>query len=280
MSATPIPRTLALTLLADVDLSIIDELPKNRKSIRTEIIGPNHRTRAYEHIRREIANGRQAFVICPRIQEQSDMVSDEKTQRALDAKSVITEFQKLSTDIFPDLRVGMLHGQMKSAEKHAVMQSFSSGALDILVSTSVVEVGVNVPNATVMAIEDSDRFGLAQLYQFRGRVGRAEHQSYCFLFSTKENPHEHARLRAMLTARNGFELAEMDLRLRGPGEFVGAGANQTGMPDGLMHALTDRTLVQYSRTAAQSLLAVDPTFAKHPRIKERLKMFSQELFLE
>jgi ATP-dependent DNA helicase RecG len=280
MSATPIPRTLALTLLADVDLSVIDELPKNRKSIITRIIGLHQRSEAYEHIRREIVSGRQAFVICPRIQENSDLVPDEKAQRALDAKSVITEFQKLSTDIFPDLRVGMLHGQMKPAEKQNVMELFSSGSLDVLVSTSVIEVGVNIPNATVMAIEDSDRFGLAQLYQFRGRVGRGEHQSYCFLFSNKENSHEHARLQAMLTAQNGFELAEMDLRLRGPGEFIGSSANQTGMPDGLMHALTDRVLVQYSRTAAQSLLAVDPTLAHHPRIKERLKAFSQELFLE
>ncbi|MEK7076962.1 MAG: ATP-dependent DNA helicase RecG, partial [Patescibacteria group bacterium] len=247
MSATPIPRTLMLTVFGDLDISTITELPTGRKKIITKIVAPENRAKAYQFIRDEIKKGRQAFVICPRIEPPSQTGTDTisinqhnpyKSALPWETKAVKEEYEKLSQAIFPDLKIGMLHGQLKPKEKEKIMREFQEKKIDILVSTSVVEVGVDVPNATVMMIEGSDRFGLAQLYQFRGRVGRGEHQSYCLLFTDSDSSAEcrslpvrqagssggktaHARLKAIAEAKNGFELAEMDLKLRGPGQFLG-----------------------------------------------------------
>lgn len=242
MTATPIPRTLALTLYGDLEISRLDEMPVGRRKILTKVIAPADRLKAYDFIRKEIENGRQAFVVCPLIEESDKM----------EAKAATEEYSKLSKEIFPKLKIGLLHGRMKSKEKDKVMSEFVLGELNILVSTSVVEVGVNVPNASVMMIEGSDRFGLAQLYQFRGRVGRSIYQSYCFLFTDSGAKTTRQRLKALVEAKNGFELAEKDLEIRGPGEFYGT--RQSGMPDLAMASLTDLKLIQETKQAAEMLL--------------------------
>ncbi len=279
MSATPIPRTLTLTVFGDLDLSTITELPADRKAIQTMIIPPQERTSAYELIRKEIRDGRQAFVVCPRIESatsgENSAVWD---KQKLEVKSVKEEYEKLSTKIFPELRIAMLHGQMKAKEKDEVMQKFKTKEIDILVSTSVIEVGVDVPNATVMAIEGSDRFGLSQLYQFRGRVGRGSHQSYCLLFSESTGVTAKQRLKAIVEAKNGFELAEKDLALRGPGQFLGK--EQTGFPDKLMRGLTDIKLLNMSRAAALRMTKNDLTIAKYPLLKKELEKFRKQLHQE
>ncbi|MEK7478618.1 MAG: ATP-dependent DNA helicase RecG, partial [Patescibacteria group bacterium] len=226
MSATPIPRTLALTIFGDLDLSIINELPAGRKPIITKVVAPTNREKAYGFIREQILKGRQAFVICPRIEpgtkdEEERKILTESQQKLLDLKSVKEEFERLSKNIFPDLKIAMLHGKLKNTEKENIMKDFQDKKYDILVSTSVIEVGVDVPNASIMMIEGADRFGLAQLYQFRGRVGRSEHQSFCLLFTDSDSTSTQYRLDSLLTAKNGFELAEKDLQLRGPGQFLG-----------------------------------------------------------
>ena len=281
MSATPIPRTLMLTVFGDLDISAIEELPAGRKSIITKIVSPANRMKAYQFIRSQIGKGRQAFVICPRIDPSSSdgkNPADKKQAKLWEVKSVKEEFEKLSQKIFPDLKVGMLHGQMKSKEKESVMREFREGGTQILVSTSVIEVGVDVPNATIMMIEGSDRFGLAQLYQFRGRVGRGEHQSFCFLFTDSESKAATERLKAIVNAKNGFELAERDLALRGPGEFLGQ--KQTGLPDIAMQGLGDLALIRESRAAGLQILKEDPGLARHPLIGERLLVFRDRLHLE
>lgn len=279
MSATPIPRTLALTVFGDLELSLVNEMPKNRKPILTKIIPPTGRDGAYDFIRQQIAAGRQAYVVCPRI-DPTD--KDEKMTRAklfqLDARSVKEEYEKLSTKVFSDLRVAMLHGQMKADEKTHTMRLFKEGAIDILVATSVIEVGVDVPNATIMMIEGSEHFGLSQLYQFRGRVGRGEHQSYCFLFTDLNSKTTRDRLKALITAKNGFELAEIDLRLRGPGQFLGN--EQTGIPDIAAKAAQHPDFVKTTRAAAQELVAADPTLSQHPYLAAYLKLFKQSVHLE
>ena len=229
MSATPIPRTLSLTIFGDLDLSIIDELPKGRKEIITKIVALADRDKAYVFIREQVKKGRQIFVICPRIEtapaNETGIENDEtlpidfRKRMWLEIRAVKEEYEKLSQKTFPDLRVMMLHGKMKAKEKTEIMKKFKDGEIDILVSTSVVEVGVDIPNATIMMIEGSDRFGLAQLYQFRGRVGRGEHQSFCFLFTDSSSQTTRKRLRSLIEAKNGFELAEKDLAIRGPGNF-------------------------------------------------------------
>ena len=273
MTATPIPRTLALTIYGDLDLSVIDELPKGRKEIITKIIDPDKRASTYEFIKKEIKKGRQAFVICPRIEEKKT-----KKERQTEVKAVKQEYERLSKDIFPDLKIAMLHGKMGLKDKERTMQGFKNKKFDILVSTSVVEVGIDVPNATVMLIEGAERFGLAQLYQFRGRVGRSKYQSYCFLFTESKSKKTRERLRALLTCKNGFELAEKDLKLRGPGDFFGT--RQWGLPDLAMTGLKDMALVTKTRELAKQILAKDPELKNHPRLEKRLKGFRTKVHLE
>ncbi len=286
MSATPIPRTLSLTLFGDLDLSLITELPKNRKEIITKIVAPENRDKAYAFIREQVKRGRQVFVICPRI-EQSILKTPDLLLNAnhrtsdvqkLELKSVKEEYEKLSKKVFPDLRVAMLHGKMRPKEKEKIMKDFSEKKSDILVSTSVVEVGVDIPNATIMMIEGADRFGLAQLYQFRGRVGRGEHQSFCFLFTDSENASIHRRLKSIVEAKNGFELAEKDLQIRGPGEFLGTA--QTGMPDIAMKALHHPELIKRAREAAASILKKDPPLKTYPNLQARLAEFKKRVHWE
>ena len=246
MTATPIPRTLALTLFGDLDISTIDEMPEGRQVIKTRWLKPDERQRAYNFIRKQAGEGRQSFIICPLIEESE----------SLEAKAAVAEYKRLSSEVFTDLRLGLLHGRMKNVEKEAVMHDFKDGALDILVSTSVVEVGIDVPNATVMLVEAADRFGLSQLHQFRGRVGRGQSQSYCMLLS--ENPSEYGqeRLRAIEELTDGFALAEKDLELRGPGEFFGT--RQSGLPDLKMARLSDTRLLEIARREAGILFEKDP----------------------
>ncbi len=277
MSATPIPRTLSLTLFGDLDLSLITELPKNRKPIISRVVIPEERNNAYEFIRDEIAAGRQAFVICPRIEkpEESDGAA---SLIAREVKSVKEEHEKLSRTVFPNLTVGMLHGKMPAKEKTSIMHAFQKNEIQILVATSVIEVGIDVPNATIMMIEGSERFGLAQLYQFKGRVGRGEHQSYCMLFTDSSAATTRTRLKALVQAKNGFELAEQDLKLRGPGEFLGDA--QTGMPDLAMKAIQNPDLVKHAREAVHALLKHDSTLRKHEAMRERLKEFAKSIHWE
>ena len=242
MTATPIPRSLALTIYGDQDISLITELPTGRIPIITRVIQPKERKTAYLFIEDQIKKGRQAFVICPLI-EESDL---------LEVRAAKEEYRKLSEHIFPDLKIGLLHGKMKSKEKDAVMQKFVNNEIQILVSTSVVEVGVDVPNSTIMMIEGADRFGLAQLHQFRGRVGRDKYQSYCFLFTDSDSRTVKERLKAMEAHTNGFKLAEIDLQMRGPGEVFGI--RQSGIPDLKMASLTDKEMVYRTRKCAEQFL--------------------------
>ena len=274
MSATPIPRTLSLTFFGDLDLSIIKELPSGRKPIITKVVAPHNREKAYEFIRKEVTKGRQIFVICPRIISSEE--TTKKNTHWSDVKTVTDEHERLSKKVFPDLRVAMLHGKMKSKEKTVIMDAFKARQSDILVSTSVIEVGVDIPNASVMIIEGAELFGLAQLYQFRGRIGRGEHQSYCLLFTSAEGG-DTSRLAALEKAKNGFELAELDLKLRGPGEFLGE--KQTGLPDVAMQALHDIELVKIARTGALETLTKDPELVGHPLLKEHMVSLEKRIHL-
>ncbi len=269
MSATPIPRSLALTVYGDLDLSVIGTLPPGRKPVHTKIIPPDKRHEAYQRILKEISKGRQAYVICPLI-DPSDR---------LGVKSATEEYRRLQKDIFPTCSIGLLHGRMAHAKKEEVMQAFLDNKINILVSTTVVEVGVDVPNATLMLIEGAERFGLAQLHQLRGRVGRSSHQSYCFLFSETSGKETLARLSAFAKTQNGFELAEKDMEIRGPGDIYGV--KQSGYIDRLRIAkLTDYPVIQKARNAAHTLLKDDPTLKKHPLLQEKIKQWEQEIHLE
>jgi ATP-dependent DNA helicase RecG len=245
MTATPIPRTLALTLYGDLDLSVISELPPGRQTVKTKWLRPDQRESAYAFVRKQVAAGRQAFILCPLIEESEAIV----------AQAAVVEYERLSQDVFPDLRLGLLHGRLSSAEKDEVMDSFRSGRLDILVSTPVIEVGIDIPNATVMLIESADRFGLSQLHQFRGRVGRGKEQSYCMLLA--ENPSEvgRERLDIIENVQDGFKLAEEDLKMRGPGEFFGT--RQSGLPDLRMAKISDVALLELARREAIKLFQID-----------------------
>ena len=246
MTATPIPRSLALTVFGDLDLSVMDEMPAGRQPVSTHVLRPQERERAYALVRSQIVSGKQAFIIYPLI-EESDKI---------EAPAAVDDFETLSTQIFPDLKLGLLHGRMKPDEKDETMLKFRSREYDILVSTTVVEVGVDVPNATVMLIEGADRFGLAQLHQLRGRVGRGADQSYCLLIPTREDAAENERLQAMAESNDGFVLAERDLQQRGPGEFLGT--RQSGYASGLrMASLTDVALIEKARAQAQALFERD-----------------------
>ncbi|GAB4417743.1 MAG: ATP-dependent DNA helicase RecG [Anaerolineales bacterium] len=264
MTATPIPRSLALTLYGDLDLSIMDEMPAGRRPIDTHVLTPKERERAYSLIRSQIKNGRQAFIIYPLI-EESDKV---------ESRAAVDDHEKLSTEIFPELKIGLLHGKMRPDEKEAVMLKFRDKEYDILVSTTVVEVGVDVPNATVMLIEGANRFGLAQLHQLRGRVGRGSEQSYCLLIPDHADAVENERLQAMAESSDGFVLAERDLQQRGPGEFLGT--RQSGYASGLrMASLTDINLIEDARAHAQKLFETDPNLEKpeHALLAEALERF-------
>ncbi|PIR98219.1 MAG: DNA helicase RecG [Candidatus Colwellbacteria bacterium CG10_big_fil_rev_8_21_14_0_10_42_22] len=279
MSATPIPRTLTMTIFGNLDLSLINELPKGRKSIITKIVDAKNRNKAYDFIREQIKSDRQVFVICPRIEDPEEQVETTSRQKSAWAvKAVKVEHEKLSKEIFPEFNVVMLHGKLKTEEKTKAMRAFAEGRADVLVSTSVVEVGVDIPNATIMMIEGADRFGLAQLYQFRGRVGRGEHQSYCLLFTDSKSTQTHERLKSLVTAKNGFELAEMDLKLRGPGEFLGQ--TQTGMPDLALKALQNPELLKTAEEKTKDLLKEDPQFKNSPLLEKKLAQFKREIHLE
>lgn len=277
MTATPIPRTLALSLYGDLDLSIIDEMPKGRQKIITNVISPQNRQKTYDFIRAQAKLGRQIFVVCPLIEPKNNPPAGGMVNLfEADRKSVIQEYEKLSKTIFPDLKIGLLHGRLKSKEKEETMKKFHTGNLDVLVSTAVVEVGIDVPNATVMMIESAERFGLAQLHQFRGRVGRCQHQSYCFLFSESWSENTKKRLQAMVSCHNGFELAEIDLQLRGPGEL--AGIRQSGLPDLKMASLSDTILVRKARDAAEEIVA--QPIEKYPKLVKKLEEFEGAKHLE
>jgi len=268
MTATPIPRTLALTVYGDLDISTIKELPKGRVPIVTQVVAPPQRKKTYQFIKNQIKKGRQTFVICPLVEESEK----------LEVKSVAQEYQKLKERIFPGLEIAKLHGKLGSREKEKIMKNFKAGKTDILVSTSVVEVGIDVPNATVMMIEGADRFGLAQLHQFRGRVGRSTHQSYCFLFTDSRAKKTHQRLKALIKYSDGFSLSKKDLQIRGPGDLTGK--RQWGIPDLAMATLNDIELVQKARVEAQGLIEKDPDFKKYPLLRDKLKKFKQKVHLE
>ena len=246
MSATPIPRTLSLTLYGDLDISTIDEMPAGRQQVSTRWLSPHQRQAAYGFLRQQVQAGRQAFVICPLVGESE----------VIEARAATEEYERLSGEVFPDLRLGLLHGRMSAKEKDRVMRRFRDGEVDILVSTAVVEVGIDVGNATVMLIEGADRFGLAQLHQFRGRVGRGEHKSYCLLMSDSPSDVAQERLGALEQIHDGFKLAEVDLELRGPGDFFGT--RQSGLPNLRMAQLSDRQLLETARTEASRLMEEDP----------------------
>ncbi|HEY41686.1 MAG TPA: ATP-dependent DNA helicase RecG [Dehalococcoidia bacterium] len=267
MTATPIPRTLALTLYGDLDLSVIDELPPGRQEIKTKWLKPSQRESAYAFLRREIAAGRQAFIICPLIEESE----------AVQARAATIEHERLSREVFPDLKLGLLHGRLSATDKEKVMRRFYNGELNILVSTAVVEVGIDVPNATVMMVESADRFGLSQLHQFRGRVGRGTEQSYCMLMA--QEPSEVARMRLDIieSTQDGFKLAEEDLKLRGPGEFFGT--RQSGLPDLRMARLSDIPLLEMARTEALKLFEEDKALEKPEHallVKEMTRVWTTE----
>lgn len=263
MTATPIPRTLALTIYGDLDVSVIDELPPGRQHIETHWLKPKERERAYSFINSQVSKGHQAFIICPLVEE-----SDK-----LEAKSAVEEHKRLQKNIFPKLNLGLLHGRLKPAEKDQVMRAFRNREVDVLVSTSVVEVGIDVPNATVMLVEGANRFGLSQLHQFRGRVGRGEHKSYCLLLADNAGPEAVQRLQVLETTSNGFELAEEDLKLRGPGEFFGT--RQSGLPDMKFVKMSDTRLLEVARREAQFILNEDPNLEQpqYQKLLEKLNNF-------
>ena len=246
MTATPIPRSLALTLYGDLDLSIIDEMPAGRQPVNTYVLRPQERERAFTLLRGQIKDGKQAFIIYPLIEESEK----------IEARAAVDDYETLSKEVFHDLKLGLLHGRMRPDEKDETMLKFRDKKYNILVSTTVVEVGVDIPNATVMLIEGADRFGLAQLHQLRGRVGRGSDQSYCLLIPTHEDATENERLRAMADSNDGFVLAERDLQQRGPGEFLGT--RQSGYASGLrMASITDVKLIEKARLQAQKLFDQD-----------------------
>ncbi len=274
MTATPIPRTLALTLYGDLDLSLIDEMPKNRKKVKTFVIPPKKRESTYEFIEKEIKKGRGVFVICPRIEASEKEIDNSWS----DVKAVEEEYEKLKEKIFPNFKIEMIHGKIKTKEKEKIMKKFKEGEIDILVSTSVVEVGIDVPRATVMIIEGSDRFGLAQLHQFRGRVGRSDLQSYCFLFTQSSSLKTKKRLKALISSNNGFELAEKDMKIRGPGQLYGT--RQWGIPDLAMDNLKNLKLVEKTRKIAKDILREDFQLKKYPSLRNNLEKFERNIHFE
>jgi len=273
MTATPIPRTLALTVYGDLDLTLLDQMPHGRKPIITEIVMPNKRDETYENIRKELVQGKQVYIICPRIDEP-----DPTKEMVLLAKSVKEEAKRLERDVFPEYTFGILHSKMKTDEKEFIMNEFKNGKINILVATSVVEVGVNVPNATTIIIEGAERFGLAQLHQLRGRVIRSNDQAYCYVFAETKSEKSRDRLQALKTAKNGFELAEYDLKFRGAGELYGK--KQWGLTDVAMEAMKNIKMVEAARVESQDLLSKDPELKKYPLIKKRISEHIEKLHFE
>lgn len=282
MSATPIPRTLALTLYGDLDLSLLDEMPPGRKPVETKIFSPHERAPTYDFVRKEIEQGAQVFVVCPRIEEKGSKkaIFSYPTNMAFDwsgVKSVKKEHKKLAEEVFPEFRVGMIHGKLTPKEKETAIGQFRDGKLDILVSTSVIEVGVDIPNASIMMIEGGERFGLATLHQFRGRVGRKGQKAYCFVFTTDGGMAGRRRLKALEGTKTGFELAEYDLQFRGAGELVGK--RQWGFSDVGMEALKNIKMVEAARKEAEVMVMEDTELKKYPLLAERTRKM-QNLHLE
>jgi ATP-dependent DNA helicase RecG len=273
MTATPIPRTLALTIYGDLDLSLLDEMPAGRKQIITEIITPDKRTETYEKIRQELKNGRQLYVICPRIFEP-----DPEKELALNVKSAVVEAKRLKKEVFQEYEIGVLHSKMSKEKKEKMMQDFTENRINILCATSVVEVGVNVPNATVIIIEGAERFGLAQLHQLRGRVIRSSYQAYCYIFAEAKTEKTIERLKALQTAKNGFELAELDLTLRGSGGL--GGTKQWGITDLGMEAIKNIKMVEAARTEAIHLIEEDPELNNYSLLKAKVKQKTSEFHFE
>ncbi len=264
MTATPIPRTLALTIFGDLDLTLLDQMPSGRKPIITEIILPTDREKTYDKIKKFLKEGRQLYVICPRINEP-----DPEKEMAVIAKSVKEEAERLKRDVFQNYEIGILHSKMTTTEKEKVMEKFKKNELQILVATSVVEVGVNVPNATIIIIEGAERFGLAQLHQLRGRVIRSNHQAYCFVFAETKTQKTLDRLKAFKNSSNGFELAEFDLKLRGAGEL--SGGKQWGITDIGMEAIKNIKMVEAARFEAQKILDENESLSNFPLLNKKLE---------
>ncbi len=273
MTATPIPRSLALTAYGDLDLSVLDEMPPGRKEVTTWVVPNRKREAAYNWIREQIVAARhaspvQAFVICPLIEE-----SEAETMQSVKAATV--EFERLSKEVFPDLKLALLHGRIKSKEKNKILEDFKDGRYDILVSTQVVEVGIDVPTATLMIIEGAERFGLASLHQLRGRVGRSDRQSYCLLFTSSRSRPARERLKALEELNDGFKLAEVDLKLRGPGEIYGV--KQHGLLNLKIASLSDVHLIETTRNEAKKVLEKDPALKAYPNLKEKLERMSSDM---
>jgi ATP-dependent DNA helicase RecG len=266
MSATPIPRTLALSLYGDLDISVLDEMPPGRLEIKTSWMRPGERQRAYSFVESQVKQGRQAFIICPLVEESE----------SIEAKAAVEEHQRLQEQIFPGFKLGLLHGRLKSGEKEEVMRAFYEGQIDILVATSVIEVGIDVPNSTIMLIEGANRFGLAQLHQFRGRVGRGEYQSYCLLLADEVSGDAEERLKAMEKTNDGFILAEKDLQIRGPGEFFGR--RQSGIPELRLASLMDLEMLEIAREEAQTISKTDPylELPEHELLQAKVEQFWQK----
>ncbi len=273
MTATPIPRTLALTVYGDLDITVLEGMPHGRKPIITKVILPGERENTYEEIRKELNNGRQLYVICPRIDEP-----DPTKEMAVIAKSVILEAERLGKEVFKEFSIGILHSKMTPVEKEKVMNEFSLGKTKILVATSVVEVGVNVPNATMIIIEGAERFGLSQLHQLRGRVIRSNHQAFCYVFAESKGQKTKDRMKALTTAKNGFELAEFDLAQRGAGELYGR--KQWGISDLAMEGIKNIKMVETSRVEAIRIVDEDPEFRKYPKIREYFETRTDKIHFE
>jgi len=271
MTATPIPRSLALAIYGDLDISLIKEMPKNRKTIITKVIAEEQRNLAYDFIRKEIKQGRQAFVICPLIDE-----SDK-----LGVRSASAELRNLKNNIFPNLNIAMIHGRLKTEEKEKIMKDFAENRINILVATAVVEVGIDVPNASIMLIEGAERFGLSQLHQFRGRIGRDIHQSYCLLISSRDEstPQASQRLNALSKYSDGLSISKIDLKLRGSGDLHGL--EQSGFPELKIASLFDYDLIIKAREAAEEIIKKSPNLAKYPLLKEKIgSYFEEDIHLE
>ena len=269
MSATPIPRTLALIIYGDLDVSVIDELPPGRMPVKTVLVGESKRQRMYGFVRDQVQEGRQVYIVCPAVEENPE--------GAWDLKAVTEYARVLGEEVFPDLRVGLVHGRMKAKEKEAAMAAFTAGETHILVSTTVIEVGVDVPNASLIIIENADRYGLSQLHQLRGRVGRGQHQSWCVLVSDNRSPDTRARLKVLTQTNDGFRIAEEDLKLRGPGDFFGA--RQHGLPALRVADLeTDTRVLKEAQEAAAEVLSTDPdlTAPEHRPLLERVRRLFEE----